>query len=248
MNDLLERARAYVARRATGPRHEGDHWHSLPPRLPLALWAVGLLAFLAVYVFMFTHVHIVADTRVCELRLDDPIFRLIPEDRRWQLVTVDIYTWLTVAAMAGVFAQAYLGDHRPTVRWGLGLAICGMFRACTILLIPLCRYTRMPGTRALDHIPTLNLGFAEIPWRMFASNDLLFSGHVCELVLLLRATRSWPTPVRTILWSFQVLQIVGLLFGRGHYTVDIIVAFPIAIAADHLSHRIGSWLTPGKAT
>jgi hypothetical protein len=73
---------------------------------------------------------------------------------------------------------------------------------------------------------------------MFASNDLLFSGHICELVLLIRATRSWPRAGRAVLWTYQILQIYGLLSGRGHYTVDIILAFPIAIFADHASFAI----------
>ncbi len=240
----VERARAEVARRAGWARHDGDHWAPLPPRLPARVWAMAVASFLAVYLFTFTVVHVIADTRPCQLRLDDPFFAILPHDPRWLFVTVDLYTVITLVAMAAVFTQAFLGDHRPVIRWGLGLAICGAFRACTILLVPLCRYTREPGTAALAEIPTLDLWLFEIPWRMFASNDLLFSGHVCEFVLLIRATRSWPSWARAILWLFQVLQIVGLLLGRGHYTVDILIAFPIAIAADHLSQRIVSQLTP----
>jgi hypothetical protein len=154
---------------------------------------------------------------------------------------------ITLAAMAAVFTQAFLGDHRPVLRWGLGLAVCGVFRAVTVLAIPLCRWTRQPGTAALPHVPTLDLGFIEIPWRMFASNDLLFSGHVCELILLLRATRSWPAWARAILWAFQILQIIGLIVGRGHYTVDIVMAIPVAVFADHASFQIARWFGDRRA-
>lgn len=188
-SDLLSRARAQVARRGAAPPHDpaqhgvhdADRWAALPARLPARVWLGVVVAFLAVYLFMFTHVHVIADTRICQLRLDDPLMALVPRDPRWLFITVDVYTVLTIAGIVALFTQAFLGDHRPIIRWGLGLTICGMFRAATILLVPLCRHTRQPGTAALEAIPTLDLGFTEVPWRMFASNDLLFSGHVCEL-------------------------------------------------------------------
>jgi hypothetical protein len=238
---VIDRARALVARRGQGPAHLGDRWATLPPALPLSVWSFSLLAFLAVYLFMFTYVHIVADTRLCLLRLDDPLMSLIPHDDRWLFITVDVYIVISVIALATVIAQACLGDHRPMVRWGLGLAITGSFRACTILLVPLCRWTRQPGTAALTSVPTLDLGFVEIPWRMLASNDLLFSGHVCEFILLLRATRSWPAWARSVIWAFQILQIIGLIGGRGHYSVDILIAIPIAVCADHAAYQIVHW-------
>jgi hypothetical protein len=245
---FLDRARAWVAHAGRGPAHEGDRWAVFEPRLSLAVWAFALFVFIAVYFFMFSYVHVVADTRLCLLRLDDPLMALVPHDPRWLFITVDVYTVITLVALAALFAQAYLGDHRPVVRWGLGLAVCGVFRAATILLVPLCRWTRQPGTAALSSVPTLDLGFVEIPWRMFASNDLLFSGHVCELILLLRATRSWPAWARAILWAFQILQIIGLISGRGHYTVDIVVAIPVAICADHAAFHILRWLKVREVT
>lgn len=248
MSEVLERARAWVARRATGPQYGSDRWVALPPRLPGVAWLVGVCAVLGVYLFTFMHVHVVADTRLCALRLDDPIMAILPLDRRWFFITIDVYVTLTLAAIALLFLQAYLGDHRPIIRWGLGLAICGAFRDATILLVPLCRATREVGTAVLPAVPHLDLGFVQIPWRMIATNDLLFSGHICELILLIRATRSWPPWARVGLWTYQVLQIYGLLTTRGHYLVDIIVAIPVAICADHAAYQAVTWLTGRSAT
>jgi hypothetical protein len=240
---FLERARAAVARRGSGPAHGDDRWAALPMRLPGAAWVIAFLPVLGVYFFMFTVVHVVADTRLCLVRLDDPLMALVPHDPRWLFITVDVYVAISIAALAALLAQAALGDHRPLVRVGTGLAICGSFRAATILLVPICRWTLEPGTAALASVPTLDLGVFAIPWRVFASNDLLFSGHVCEMILLIRATRSWPSGVRALLWAYQILQIVGLIGGRGHYTVDLLVAIPVAICADHAAYQIVRRLT-----
>jgi hypothetical protein len=66
----------------------------------------------------------------------------------------------------------------------------------------------------------------------------LFSGHVGEFLLLLRLTRSWPRWPRAVLAVFSVLQIYGLLATRGHYTVDIILAFPCAYFADRMAVHV----------
>jgi PAP2 superfamily protein len=221
----------------------------LPTRCPGWLWATGVTSFLVVYFAMFSWVHVTADTRLCQLRLDDPLFKLIPLDRRWFLVTHDFYIAATVSCVVLLFGQALLGDHRPLLRWGLALTVMAVLRSATILLVPLCRANVEPGTVAVTHaqLTFLGVGPWSIPFRPFARNDLLFSGHVGELILLLRATRSWPRPARAVLWAWQVLQIYGLLATRGHYSVDILLAIPCAWFGDAVAVRLLALASAARA-
>jgi hypothetical protein len=109
-------------------------------------------------------------------------------------------------------------------------------RALTMVLLPLCRATVEVGHRAREVVPTLDLGFARIPWLTWATNDLMFSGHVCEfLVLYLAVRRSWPRGALAALIAFQILEALALVITRGHYTVDVVVAIPFAFLADRLA-------------
>jgi hypothetical protein len=187
-----------------------------------------------VYAFTFIFVHPHADTNVCQLRLDDPLYRLVPHDARWHFVTHTVYAVVTVGAVLAMLVHGFVVDARIPVRFGLALAVSGAMRAVCILLMPLCRVNVAPGTVVLDHVPTVAMGPWHIPFRAWATNDMLFSGHVAEsvLVLCVAAAARWPRPVRLLLWAFALLQIYGLLADRGHYTIDIVVAVPCALAAD----------------
>ncbi|HEY6559097.1 MAG TPA: phosphatase PAP2-related protein [Polyangiaceae bacterium] len=204
----------------------------LPPRLPLRVWVLASLAFVAVYLLMWSVVHVHVDVRPCLLRLPDPLFAVIPHDRRWDLITHDLYEVLTVGSVAVLIYQAVRGDHRGLVRFGAGLAVQAMLRCATLMLLPLCRANLTAGTVALKRVPTLQLGPIELPWRVWATNDLVFSGHVGEFLLLYWATRNWHPAVRMGLIVFQVLQAYALIATRGHYTVDILLALPCAYFAN----------------
>jgi hypothetical protein len=207
----------------------------LPVRLTYTTWVVTFLAFILMYFFMFSVVHPTADTRPCLLRLDDPLYPLVPYNRGWAFVTMTCYVVITLTAGFALLGQAYLGDHRPILRWIGGLTIQGMLRSATILLVPFCKETVSPGTQVLATMPTTTFFGFTFPWRPFATNDLLFSGHVGEFLLLMRVTRSWPPAVRAFLWGYQILQVYGLLATRTHYTVDMIVAIPCAFFADRMA-------------
>ena len=232
---MFQRSRAWIASRAIIPAVVRDAGGRLPPDLPWAAWALALASFFAAYFWIFSVVHVRADTTACTLRLDDPLYRLIPLDLTWKIVTVWTYMVLTGICVALMLWQAILGDHRPVLRFGMGLAIMGLIRGLCITLIPLCRTNSLPGSITLPITPMLDLGFTSIPWRVWAKNDMLFSGHVGEFFLLWRVTRSWPRPVRAFLWVFSALQIFGLLATRGHYTIDIILAFADRMAVLILS-------------
>jgi hypothetical protein len=207
----------------------------LPSRLPLRVWLVAIALFTGAYGFMWSVVHVRADTEPCLTRLVDPLFGVISYNRAWYYVTHDVYEVVTVLVVIALFLQALRGEHRPLVRWGTGLAIQALLRSTTISLLPICRHNIEPGTIALDKIPMLDLGFVQIPWRVWASNDLIFSGHVGEFLLLFWATRTWPKSVRWGLVVFQVFQAYGLIATRGHYTIDILLAVPCAFFADSIA-------------
>jgi hypothetical protein len=235
---LWIRGEQWVARAAASPAVTSEGGGRLPARMAWPAWAIALTCFLASYLWIFCFVHVRADTTACQLRLDDPLYSLIPDDPRWDLVTHTAYVFLTLSSVGALLLQAALGDHRPILRFGMGLAIMAVLRGTCILLVPLCRITSEPGTAALSAVPTLDLGFVSIPWRMWAANDMLFSGHVGEFLLLLRLTPSWPRWPRWVIGVFSVLQIYGLLATRGHYTVDIILAFPCAYFADRMAVHV----------
>jgi hypothetical protein len=214
---------------------ERDDAVHLPRRIHGRVWILAFFAFVAVYTFMWSVVHVIADRRRCMGHLADPLHHLVPLDMRFSVVTRDLYVVVTLAVLAAMLVTAALVDHRPIIRFALALAVVGLLRSATILLVPLCRVGVEAGTAWLAEAPRIDLGPLAFMWRPFASNDLLFSGHMAESILAIRATRSWPRPVRAFLWLFLLLQGHAMLATRGHYTVDILVAIPMACTADRVS-------------
>ena len=210
----------------------GDPAAALPARLPLRVWVLASIAFVSVYLLMWSVVHVHVDMRPCLLQLPDPLFAIVPKNHRWALVTHDVYEVLTIGSVGVLVYQAIRGDHRGLVRFGAGLAVQAMLRCATLMLLPLCRANLTAGSIALKKVPTLQLGPIELPWRVWATNDLVFSGHVGEFLLLYWATRSWPPAARAVLIVFQILQVYALLATRGHYTIDILLALPCAYFAN----------------
>jgi hypothetical protein len=201
----------------------------LPARLSWRVWALATVLFVTSYFVMWSVVHVYIDLRPCEFRPDDPLFRLVPRDGRWRWVTHDLYTWLTVGAVCALVARSIRGDHRPLVLFGTALGFQAILRSSTLLLLPLCRINVAPGSSAITSVPLLDLGWFAIPWRVWATNDLVFSGHVGEFLLLYWTAQHWPPNVRRGLVVFQLVQIYGLLATRGHYTIDILLAVPCAL-------------------
>jgi hypothetical protein len=217
-------------------------WHSLAMELPervrypAAVWVVVLSCLACVYAYMFGVVHVAVDMRACVATLPDPLMRLVPLDIRWAIVTRVIYGFITGGAALYFIALAVRGNHRPALRFATALAITAVLRSITVLLTPLCRATVQAGTVVLHETPLVHLGPISFPFRTYATNDLVFSGHVAELLMLTWAGgRWWPPGARPVLVVFQVLQAYGLLATRGHYTVDMVIAVPFAFFADALA-------------
>lgn len=211
----------------------------LAQRYRWPLWVCVFTLFVVVHYALFGVVHNLVDTRVCIGYSPDPLLRIIPPDTRWELVTRQLYVFMTVTFAAVVLFRAATGVHTPAVRWALALCFMSSMRMATLLLIPLCRPTIVAfGPPPLASPQMLNLHFFSIPWRIFALNDVVYSGHTALFLLLLMATRTFPRIVRLTVGVFLVLMIYGLLATRDHYSVDILLAFPCAYFADFLACRI----------
>jgi hypothetical protein len=230
-------------------RLAGDPAARLPALFPLWVWMVVVIAFVLAYGFLFSVVHPFVDTRPCVSQLRDPLFALLSFDDRWYKVSHELFYAVTVASVAALVTQAVRGDHRPILRFALGVSLQAPLRSLTMALLPLCKVTVEPGQAARAAIPTLDLGFVQVPWLTWATNDLMFSGHVGEfLILYLSVRRFWPRPALLGLIAFQVLMALALVITRGHYTIDIVVAIPFAFMADRLAAAMLEGLSAVRAS
>jgi hypothetical protein len=217
-------------------RPDADTRRGLALRYPAAVWVAVLTAFAVVHYIVFGFVHNIVDMRPCLATPPDPLLKIIPFDTRWMIVTLDSYVAATAIVSALLILQAVRGAHAPALRFALGLAFMSSMRIGTLLLIPLCRPTMMPGgPPPLASPEMVNLGFASIPLRPFALNDLVYSGHTALFLLLLRSTGTWAPASRLAMVGFLSVMIYGLLATRDHYTVDILLAFPCSYFADGLA-------------
>lgn len=217
----------------------------LPTRFSARVWVGVVLAFLTTYAFMFVVVHPIVDTRVCAMRFDDPLFTIIPRDLRLYFITHDVYYVFNIGGTLALIGMALRGRQAPLFRWLAALAAQALLRSVTLLAVPLCRATQLPGTAPLAELPTVDLGFVTIPFRTWATNDLMYSGHAGEFVILSLIVRGqWPKSLQVLLLAFQVVQAYGLMATRGHYSIDILVAIPAAFLAlaigTAVTRRLGS--------
>jgi hypothetical protein len=226
---------------------DADTRLGLAIRYPWPVWVAVMSAFALVHCTLFGYVHNAVDLRVCSAYSPDPFLRFVPFDSRWTLVTHDLYLAMTLAVSAVVIVQAIYGVHTPALRLALSLCFMTSMRMATLLMIPLCR----PTVKAFAPPPLaspqmLNLHFFSIPWRVFALNDLVYSGHTALFVLVLLISGTWFVLARLGVAVFLVLMMYGLLAARDHYSVDLLLAFPCAFFANALAVRILRHFTPGR--
>jgi hypothetical protein len=203
------------------------------------VWAAVFSALAAVHALLFGVVHNYVDTRACIGYSPDPVLELIPFDVRWEIVTVDLYVAFSIAAAAALLVQAARGNHGPALRFALALAFMTSMRMATLLMIPLCGPTvPLGGPPPLASPSMLHLGFVSVPWRMFAANDMVYSGHTSFFLLLLLATRAWARAARVALAVFVLVMMYGLLAARNHYAIDLLLAFPCSYFADMVARAL----------
>jgi hypothetical protein len=200
------------------------------------VWVAVFTAFFIVHGLLFCLVHNYVDMRACMGHSPDPLLKLIPFDPRWRMVTIYLYIAFIVVTALAVLTQAARGLHSPALRWALALVFMTSMRMATLMMIPLCGPTVPAGYPAALASPAmLNLGFLSFPWRVFAQNDMVYSGHTSLFVMLLLATRTWAPAARVTVGIFVALMMYALLGEREHYTIDLLLAFPCSFFADTLS-------------
>ena len=200
------------------------------------LWGAAVAVLLIVHFALFGYVQNLVDMRPCIGYSPDPLMRLIPFDERWTIVTRPLYLWIGTIVGLFLITQAVKGRQFPLLRLTIASSITSSIRMATLYLIPLCRSTVAAGAPPpLRAVTTINLHLFSIPFRPFALNDLVFSGHVGIYLLILYATPHWPRPVRLAIGFFLLLMIYGLIATRDHYTVDILLAVPCSFFADRMA-------------
>jgi hypothetical protein len=217
-------------------RPDADVEVGLARRYHWTVWVAVLTAFGIVHALLFGFVHNYVDMRVCIGHSPDPILKLIPFDPRWRIVTIYLYIAFIVVAAVTVLTQAARGLHSPALRWALALVFMTSMRMSTLLMIPLCGPTVPAGwPPPLASPAMLNLGFLSVPWRVFAQNDMVYSGHTSLFLMLLLTTRTWAPAARLTVGIFVALMMYALLGAREHYVIDLLLAFPCSFFADMLS-------------
>jgi hypothetical protein len=214
-------------------RAEVDARLGLSTRYPWPVWVVTITALVVVHYVLFGFVHNAVDTRICIGYSPDPLFSLIPRDDRWLFVTRTMYELVAYTATIAVFYQAFRGTHTAVLRWSIALCFMSTMRMATLLLIPLCRPTVQAfGPPPLPSPAMLNLHFFSVPWRVYALNDVIYSGHTSLYILLLLCTNTWRTIYRVLLGAFLLVMVYALIAARDHYSIDILLAIPCSFFAD----------------
>ena len=202
--------------------------NGLALRYSWRVWTGVFTAFLIIHYLLFGIVHNYVDMRPTIGYSPDPLLKFIPFDMRWSLISIDLYVLMIVITAIAVIVQATRGVHTPMLVWALALCFHTTMRMGTLMMIPLTR-PNLPSTAPpLTSPQMLNLGFVSIPWRVFALNDLVYSGHTSLFIMLLLATGTWPKFWRWVVGVFLVSMVYALLATRDHYTVDILLAIPCA--------------------
>jgi hypothetical protein len=216
-----------------------DARFGLEQRYRWPVWVAILSLFVVVHYTLFGFVHNYVDLRVCIGYSPDPLLKVIPFDMRWIIVSRDFYLWITLIVSAVFIVQSFRGTHSGALRFALALCFMTSMRMACLISIPLCR----PTVQALAPPPLaspqmLNLHFFSVPWRVFALNDLVYSGHTALFLLMLLSSRTWAPLVRIGIGVFLAFMIYSLLATRDHYSIDILLAFPAAFFANFLAVSI----------
>ncbi len=202
-------------------------------------WAIVLGCCLIVHYILFAIVHNLVDMRACTRHLPDPLYRFIPFNPRWSIVADDLYSLVSTVIVLALVYQAFRGKQFPILRLGIGISIQSLVRAATLLAFPACRSTIALGTPGpLRPIALTDPHFYALGFRGFAVNDLVFSGHTGFFLLFLYVTAAWPKSIRVAIAIFTLVMIYALLATREHYTIDILIAFPVSYLADRLALKL----------
>jgi hypothetical protein len=150
-----------------------------------------------------------------------------------------------------------LGERRAEYVWWLGTLPLELFFAVIAVVVlvtgrgirlAVCLYAMYALHWLVLHATTLPPP-DHIVWRfppgVFTmskpyENDLWFSGHTANALVIALATRRLPRWMRAIAWSALAFEILLVLSARTHYTIDVIGGLFVGYA----THRISLDLFP----
>ena len=201
-------------------------------RFAWSAWSAALVVLVVVHLALFGYMQNLVDIRPCIGYSPDPLMKVIAVDHRWQIVTVTLYLWVAVTILLAMIYQAIRGLHYPLMLLIVASSITSTMRIATLYLLPLCNPLVAPGgSPPLQTNSTVDLGFFLLPFRPFAVNDLVFSGHIGIYLLIFYTAWHWPDRIRLALVGFIILMMYGLIATREHYTIDLLLAIPCSFFA-----------------
>lgn len=175
-----------------------------------------------------------------------PLYDFLRANRHWNDVLAFVNTIIGVIApgIYFVYTTGWVGDYEPMFRYleiSILRSLCGWFT----FLPPDSSYL-MSNYDFPDVMQCLTKECGDPETAEINPFVSFFSGHVATLVICanhmyLKGNRRWSI----FFHVFNVLQIIRLLATRGHYSIDIIIGWYMAISISNPAGRLGRYFSRG---
>ena len=175
-----------------------------------------------------------------------PLHDFLRANRHWNDVLAFVNTIIGVFGPGIYFAYTtlWVGDYEPMFRYleiSILRSLCGWFT----FLPPDSSYL-MSNYDFPDVMQCLTKECGDPETAEINPFVSFFSGHVATLVICanhmyLKGNRRWSI----FFHVFNVLQIIRLLATRGHYSIDIIIGWYMAISISNPAGRLGRYFSRG---
>merc|ERR1719250_591134 len=185
----------------------------------------------------------------------DPLPDIVLDNIKYQSWGLDVSEYLLMISTISAVVVVMLHTHRLIIlrRIWLLLGVLYYYRALTMFVTVLPKadetYTCMPrknDTTALDYtkriLTIISGGGLSINGKHVFCGDYIFSGHTMTLTLGYLAIKQY-SPRRFVLLhraSFlsAVLGVILLLLARGHYTIDVLLAYYVSTRVWWVYHTL----------
>jgi len=185
----------------------------------------------------------------------DPLPDIVLDNIKYQSWGLDVSEYLLMISTISAVVVVMLHTHRLIIlrRIWLLLGVLYYYRALTMFVTVLPKadetYTCMPrknDTTALDYtkriLTIISGGGLSINGKHVYCGDYIFSGHTMTLTMGYLAIKQY-SPRRFILlhWISFLTSLCGVIFlllARGHYTIDVILAYYVTSRIWWLYHTL----------
>merc|ERR1719308_423500 len=175
----------------------------------------------------------------------DPLPDIVLDNIKYQSWGLDVSEYLLMISTISAVVVVMLHTHRLIIlrRIWLLLGVLYYYRALTMFVTVLPKadetYTCMPrknDTTALDYtkriLTIISGGGLSINGKHVYCGDYIFSGHTMTLTMGYLAIKQY-SPRRFILlhWASFLAALLGVIFlllARGHYTIDVLLAYYVS--------------------